>query len=422
MENFTDFTKEISSQLNKIEKKQHGVFFTPKTYRDQIFRLLDGLILQPKTILEPSFGSGEFLKDALDAYPKSAIHGVELNTLMFEKVKEKYRIHSNMLLFNHDFIDFTIENRYDLIIGNPPYVVVKGDDKRTKYFKEISCGRPNLYCWFIFKCINMLDLGGILAFIIPNSIMNTSYYDPLRKFIVKNCEILNIIEFHKQKTDFQDTEQATIGLILRKIGNVEKEKLERRFIVEHKSRLFFNTNFEQLQRELNTHPSLSDLGFGVRTGTIVWNQHKDNMVGRNELCNYDDSRPLIYTTNLKKGRFVEFVCKNGKEQFFSQKKGKRKSVKLLFKAPVILMNRGYGNTLYNPEMLFINTDVLEYDEFYVENHLNVIFPLNDLAKKNIDKVYEYLKSDKNKKFIEMYCGNGAFSKTEIETILPICLE
>lgn len=419
MTNFTKFTQDISSQLSKIEKKQNGIFFTPKTYREQVFQFLSDLCLKPKSVLEPSFGSGEFLNDVLNTFEDAdVIHGVELNIMMHEKVQEEYGKASNLQLFNLNFLDFSDEHKYDLIIGNPPYVVIKQEypDKK-EYFKDISCGRPNLYCWFIYKCINMLNDGGVLAFVIPNSIMNTSYYDPLRKFIVKKCEVLNIIEFHKQKTDFHDTEQATIGLILRRAENV----VNKRFVVEYKSRLFFNKDYEFIQQQLVAYPSLSDLNFGVRTGTVVWNQHKDNMVKKEQLTDYDDSRPLIFTSNIKNGNLVEFVGKNGKEQYFSLKKTNSKSFKTLFRAPVILMNRGYGNTVYNPEMILIDKDVWGYDEFYVENHLNVIYPMDDSAKKIVFKVYDFLKSDKNKEFIEKYCGNGALSKSEIETILPILI-
>ena len=55
-------------------------------------------------------------------------------------------------------------------------------------------------------------------------------------------------------------------------------------------------------------------------------------------------------------------------------------------------------------------------EFYGENHINIITPKNNYCLNTILKSFQ---DDRTEEFIKLYTGNGALSKTEIETILPI---
>ena len=59
---FRESSIQLTRELSKETKQSQGIFFTPKEARDRVFELLAGV--QPATILEPSFGSGEFLEDA----------------------------------------------------------------------------------------------------------------------------------------------------------------------------------------------------------------------------------------------------------------------------------------------------------------------------------------------------------------------
>jgi hypothetical protein len=82
--------REASTQFNKSTTKkqraEEGIFFTPKKARDLLFAKLAELGVSPKVVLEPSFGTGEFLHDARRIYTEATLLGVEKNEKLFASV------------------------------------------------------------------------------------------------------------------------------------------------------------------------------------------------------------------------------------------------------------------------------------------------------------------------------------------------
>lgn len=403
---FSKLSIDLEGGLDKNLKKEHGVFFTPKTYRTYVIQKCQHYFgdRHPETILEPSFGSGEFIADIAKVYPSASIVGVEYNPAIFDRVqtarKELGLSSEQIKLINQDFLEYRTNDIYDLIIGNPPYVVMK---QRPKEYKDIITGRTNLYCLFIYKCIQMLKEDGLLAFVLPHSICNTSYYNSLRKYICEQCDVYDMYDL-SEKALFNHTSQATLSLILRKNGK-KKVKEDNPFIVTYEDRAMFNINAEYINKRLDKCQNLYQLGIGVKTGNVVWNEHKSKLTnerGKGTL--------LIYSSNVKNGKVV-LEEKEHKKQYIDIDREK-------IYPPIVLVNRGYGNSAYrlNPAL------IEDYEQgFFVENHINVLYPFNENGRKNLKKVYAYLCGTDCQEYIKKFTGNGAMSKTEIQYLLPICL-
>ena len=98
-----------------IQDKKYilGQFFTPQ---DICKNIVDRIDFSGALIVEPSFGSGNFL-DALKDLPNEKI-GIELDD---EVYTTKYD-NETTKTFNKNFYDWTIKTDKKLIfIGNPPY-------------------------------------------------------------------------------------------------------------------------------------------------------------------------------------------------------------------------------------------------------------------------------------------------------------
>jgi len=99
--------------MNKI--KELGQVFTPKNIVEQMIKMRKNT----GTVLEPSCGYGAFLS-FLENY------------IAIEYDKQ----YSNPNILNMDFFQFPISNKFDTIIGNPPYVAYKYIQENISLIKE----------------------------------------------------------------------------------------------------------------------------------------------------------------------------------------------------------------------------------------------------------------------------------------------
>lgn len=131
------------------------------------------------SVLEPSCGDGAFFNKI-----KNCV-GIEY---------DKTVCPSNAM--NMDFFDYSIENKFDTIIGNPPYVKYANIDIGTKkkLGMDIFNERSNLYLFFIEKCIKHLSKNGELIFIVPRDFIKATSAIKLNKFIFSQGTITDWIE------------------------------------------------------------------------------------------------------------------------------------------------------------------------------------------------------------------------------------
>ncbi|WP_231181189.1 class I SAM-dependent methyltransferase [Helicobacter pylori] len=100
-----------------------------------------------------------------------------------------------------DFFDYPLENQFDTIIGNPPYVKHKDIAPSTKEKLHYSLfdERSNLYLFFIEKAIKHLKPKGELIFITPRDFLKSTSSVKLNELIYKEGTITHFFELGDQK-------------------------------------------------------------------------------------------------------------------------------------------------------------------------------------------------------------------------------
>jgi adenine-specific DNA-methyltransferase len=378
---FSQRSHEMNARLPKDLRKANGIYFTPKSIRHRIFAKLQEWNIQPKSILEPSFGSGEFLEDVRQIYPSAVLHGVEKNPDLFASVSAENLICSDFLAYRADPVD--------LIVGNPPYFVTKQKDPRCMK------GRGNIFVQFIYKCLSEhLSPNGILAFVLPTSFYNCGYYEPCRRYILETCTVRHV---ENVEGSYYETQQQTMILIVQK-----KPSSDHPFFLERGGAIYLTPFYRELRTLLDGSLSLSEIGWTVKTGEVVWNQEKDKLADSGDL--------IIYSGNIIDNKLVIGNPGKDKKQYIQNFKGS------LCEGPALVVARGYGNTSYTFHFAVVKEGI----SFYGENHVNVIRATAQ-SKVTLEQIVRSFQNVKTNEFLRMFVGNGALSKTELETVLPIFL-
>jgi type I restriction-modification system DNA methylase subunit len=122
--------------------------------------------------------------------------------------------------WNEEFPEVFKQGGFDVIIGNPPWVSLKGkhgsedvSDDEIKYFSDHYTGNtyaPNLYELFIWKALSLLAKDGMLSLIVPDRLLANEQYALLRKKILENFTILKLW----LKVDFPGVIADTVIFVL----------------------------------------------------------------------------------------------------------------------------------------------------------------------------------------------------------------
>ena len=172
------------------------------TKSDPILNYMTGMLnFDPHDeILEPCGGDGVFIDKILEHNPDAHVNVFELNTSAVIGLKEKYSakpgisVKETDTLLDTEIISCT--QRYDKIIGNPPYSA-RNDEKKKNLLNKLY---PDLYTkesytLFLYACTRCLKENGELCFIIPDTFLSLHRHLSIRKFLLTNTQIRELALF-----------------------------------------------------------------------------------------------------------------------------------------------------------------------------------------------------------------------------------
>ena len=205
--------------IKQNTKNKFGQYFTPKVVAQFMIDLAD--VSHGSKILEPSCGQGVFL----DLFQQKGFKDLTAYEIDPELANDFSCVNYQ------SFVSATISEKFDLVIGNPPYIRWKNleDELKqelstnplwAKYFNSLC---DYLYV-FILKSIELLNDNGQLIFICPEYWMNTTHSITLRNYMVQNGYFEEI--YHFNETPIFD--KVTVSIVIFKYikNKTKKNKIK----------------------------------------------------------------------------------------------------------------------------------------------------------------------------------------------------
>jgi len=123
--------------------------------------------------------------------------------------------------WEQEFKDIMADGGFDVVIGNPPYVSIykiSAQPEEKQFFTDhygAAHMKFDLYVLFTERALSLLKNGGLFGFIVPGNFMVAPYGKSIRRIILNNCKILQIVNLMEFKI-FAEAENTPIILILKK--------------------------------------------------------------------------------------------------------------------------------------------------------------------------------------------------------------
>lgn len=223
----------------KVEDiKKSGTYYTPQLLADFIvFHIFTNYKFNEEIkILEPSVGDGVFFNSLFDnvtfskfnikKYAKDThIESIERDSQASDLAKKKSKLYASKDVsfkqLNKDYLEYqtTNEKKFDLVIGNPPYIKNNYLSKQQISLCEsihkksgLSSKKiKNIWTSFLIGGVQSLNDRGVLAFVLPAELLQVIYAKELRDYLRDNFERIEIFAFNE--LIFPDIEQDVVVLI-----------------------------------------------------------------------------------------------------------------------------------------------------------------------------------------------------------------
>ena len=316
--NLTDDLKDICNQFISGGTAKQGRGILDEYYTDsRIVDVVQNLIkihfknIDEISVLEPSLGTGNFIKASDGLANKIHVAAFEINDVTAKIAKIfNPNIDINLRSFESEFIE---ENgrkkdanvyleKYDLVVGNPPYGEHRGlykglgeEPKITKYED-----------YFVKRGLDSLKQDGILAMVVPSGWLNRQ-----KKF--NNAELLTA--YRLPSGAFAGTQIGTDIIILKKKSQT----------IDHNISDYFDQNPQNILGEIREKTNrFGRLEFYVHGNLDEAISLLNNLRNRNETVRIGDLFEDLEISELDEGKIV--TIKNLSSEFSQKDSGDKSQI------------------------------------------------------------------------------------------------
>jgi adenine-specific DNA-methyltransferase len=450
-----------TSMLPAEFRAKHGVFYTPPALAERMLDQVTAAGLDWKTahVLDPACGGGAFLAPVAKRIVAALGHcepaillknirtrlaGYELDPFaawlsqitldaVLLPICQKAGRQLPWLVQVADTLSITNPTRqFDLVIGNPPYGRVRLSTERRQEFRRALYGHANLYALFMDLAIRHAKPTGHLAYLTPTSFLAGEYFKNLRSMLAEQARPVIIDLVTVRKGVFEDVLQEVLLATYRRGSkrktadvHIAEPISETQLTVRAAGTFHLPQDASQpwlmprTDKEVDLLKSLrkleyrlSDWGYSISTGPLVWNRHKSQLASTNG----PDTLPLIWAEAITSdGRFIWRAGKRNHAPYFRIQNGDewlivRDACVLLQRTTAKEQNRRLIAAALPASFLARHKAVV------IENHINMIRPLNSRPKVAPEILAAFLNSEVADRAFRCLSGSVAVSAYELEAL------
>ena len=349
------------------------------------------------------------------------------------------------------------DNGFHYIIGNPPFMSAKGKKLDfLKHYEDVISGHPNLYQLFLWWAVRAAIRGGVVSFLLPQTMLAGAYSKKLRDQLENHVNLTSITRMTDRTGVVGDVDQqmmavclkvnesqsvnvndlieptdANVNVRITRNGNelldAKPKRVKHSRIVQkvEGSSVFWvisdnvldYTICERLETQCSPLVQLNEFSCG--NGGYVWNQNKELL-----LENYEDSSlPLISAASIEVYGFsFPPVGSHASHKRLFSCQDKRVE-KVMHSQPALLVQRttprkvGRRLIVGMPCKKFYD----DYPRYFLENHVNYITVQADEDKNLLYGLMGWLNSDLINFVFQLRNGNTHISAFELG-LFPVNLE
>jgi excisionase family DNA binding protein len=215
------------SLSNLGQRKSQGSYYTPSAIADDLVKSSLAAIEQIPfpIVVDPCCGSGNFLiklfislrnryleaglslEEAEKRLTRNTLFGFDIDPTAVTLAKLNLALHHQseptapflFQIFCRNTLEqygtiFAEDEHYDLVIGNPPWGYHFTREEIDRLKARFICGTASLesFCLFIEYGLSVLKEKGILAYVLPEALLNVKMHQETRRLLLDKSKIMSI--------------------------------------------------------------------------------------------------------------------------------------------------------------------------------------------------------------------------------------
>ena len=450
-----------TGMLPPAQRALHGIYYTPPALAA---RLIDqatetGTDWTTARILDPACGGGAFLAPVaeriMQALPGCSppiliqniatrlrgyeldpfgawLSQVSLDAVLLPISRAAGRSLPGIVTVCDSLRHTAPQERFDLVIGNPPYGRVSLSPAERARFQRSLYGHANLYGLFTDMALRHVKQGGVVAYVTPTSFLAGEYFKNLRALLGREALPATIDFVSLRKGVFDEVLQETLLATYRR-GPATAPVAVHEIVPANGARLTVTPTGSIRLPEDRSQPwlmprspsqapliarlaamthRLADWGYSVSTGPLVWNRHKKQLAGAPGRNRY----PLIWAEAITPdGRFIHRADKRNHTPYFEIRPG---DDWLMVDRPCVLLQRTTAKEQSRRLIAAALPDefVAKHGAVVIENHLNMVRPTRVRPSVGAEVLAAFLNSAAADRAFRCVSGSVAVSAYELEAL------